>query len=95
MYTKSSHRLIILVLYITNSTLLPEAICCCLQTSTYCCFYQGSEIYMYINFYSQNFYTFELYGHVLLIYIMYCQRLLLLFTGKQHCLHFFQGTYLQ
>ena len=29
--------------------------------------------------------------------IMYCQRLFLLFTGKQHCLHkhFFRGTYLQ
>ena len=28
--------------------------------------------------------------------IMYCLRLFLLFTGKQHCLHkfFFQGTYL-
>ena len=47
-------------------TMLPEAIGCCLQTSTYCCFYQGSEIYMYIHFHSQNFYAFELYGH------MYC-----------------------
>ena len=29
--------------------------------------------------------------------IMYCLRLFLLFTGKQHCLHkqFFRGTYLQ
>ena len=29
--------------------------------------------------------------------IMYCLRLFLLFTGKQHCLHYFflQGTYLQ
>ena len=29
--------------------------------------------------------------------IMYCLRLFLLFTGKQHCLHkcFFGGTYLQ
>ena len=29
--------------------------------------------------------------------IMYCQRLFLFFTGKQHCLHkhFFLGTYLQ
>ena len=29
--------------------------------------------------------------------IMYCQRLFLLFTGKQHCLHkhFFRGTYQQ
>ena len=29
--------------------------------------------------------------------IMYCQRLFLLFTGKQHCLHkhFLGGTYLQ
>ena len=28
--------------------------------------------------------------------IMYCQRLFLLFTGKQHCLNyiFFRGTYL-
>ena len=45
-----------IVLYITNSTLVPEAICCCLQTSTYCCFYQGGEIYiMYRYFCSQNF----------------------------------------
>ena len=53
-------------LYIANSTLVPEAICCCLQTSTYFCFYQGGEIYMYRNFRSQNFYTFlVIWTHVL------------------------------
>ena len=55
---------LVLVLYITDRTLLPEAICCSLQTSTYCCFYQGGKIYMYTNFCSQNLYTFELYGHM-------------------------------
>ena len=80
------------MLYITNSTLLPEAICCCLQTSTYCCFYQGREIYMYINFRSQNFYTLLSYMDTCIAIIMYCQRLFLLFTCKQHCLHtFFSG----
>ena len=42
---------------------------------------------MYINFRSQNVYTF-------LAIIMYCQRLFLLFTGKQHCLLFFQAVQL-
>ena len=37
---------LVLVLYITNRTLLPEAICCSLQTSKYCCFYQGGK-YIY------------------------------------------------
>ena len=37
---------------------------------------------MYINFRSQNFYTFELFIAI----VMYCQILFLLFTGKQHCL---------
>ena len=43
---------------------------------------------MYRNLRSQNFYT---------AIIMYCLRLFLLFTGKQHCLlkQFFRGTYLQ
>ena len=52
---------------------------------------------MYRNFRSQNFYTFGvIWTHVLLRIIMYCQRLFLLFTGKEHCLHkhFFRGTYI-
>ena len=82
-----------------NSTLGPEAICCCLQTSTYCCFYQGGEIYMYRNVRSQNFYIYFLsYMDTCIAIIMYCQRLFLLVTGQQHCLHkFFWGeeTYLR
>ena len=53
------------MLYITNNTLVPEAICCCLQTSTYSCFCQGGEIYRE-TFVSKTSILFELYGH------MYC-----------------------
>ena len=62
----------------------------------YCCFYQCGEIYMYINFRSQTFILFKLYGpYTCIAIIMYCQMLILLFTGKLHCLHFGRGTYLQ
>ena len=52
---------------------------------------------MYRNFCSQNFYTFLVIWTTCIAIIMYCLRLFLLFTGKQHCLlkQFFQGTYLQ
>ena len=56
-----------LVLYVTNSTLVPEAIRCCLQTSSYCCFYQGGD--MYRNVRSQNL-LFELYGRIYCYYIV-------------------------
>ena len=45
---------------------MPEAICCCLQTSTYCCFNQGGEIYCIETFVHKTSILFELYGH------MYC-----------------------
>ena len=75
--------------YITNSALVPEAICCCLQTSTCCYFYQGGEIICIETFVHKTSILFELYGAI----IMYCQRLFLLFTDKQNCLHtlFFSG----
>ena len=53
---------------------------------------------MYRNFRSQNFYIYFLsYIDICIAIIMYCLRLFLLFTGKQHCLHLkkFRGTYLQ
>ena len=52
---------------ITNSTLLPEAICCCLQTSTYCCFYQGGEIYVYKLSFTKPLYFLVIWTHVLLL----------------------------
>ena len=41
---------------------------------------------MYINFSSQNFYTFELYGHMYCYYNVWPEAFLV-FSGKQHCLH--------
>ena len=51
---------------ITNSTLVPEAIRCCLQTSTYCCFHKGGEIYTVCieTFVHKTSILFELYGHM-------------------------------
>ena len=72
-----------LVLYVTNSTLVPEAIRCCLQTSSYCCFYQHiicTETFVHKTY-------FLSYMDAYIAIILYCQRLFLLFTGKQHCLH--------
>ena len=61
--------------------LLPEAICCSLQTSTYCCFYQGGEIYVYV--YKLSLIKKHLnYMDTSNALTMYCQRLFLLFTGN-------------
>ena len=55
---------------------------------TYRCFYQGGKIYMYRNFRSQNLYIFlVIIMDTCIAVIMYRQRLFLLFTGKQYCLH--------
>ena len=74
---------------------MPEAICCCLQTSTYICFCQGGEIYNYVEKLSfPKLLYFLSYNYVhMYCFIMYCQRLFLLFTCRQHCLHkiFFRG----
>ena len=48
---------------------MPEAICCCLQTSPNCCFYQGGEIFICIEtFVHKTSILFELYGHMYYYY---------------------------
>ena len=51
---------------ITNNTLVPEAICCCLQTSTYCFFVKVVRYICRETFVSKTSILFELYEH------MYC-----------------------
>ena len=60
-------------------TMLPEAIGCCLQTSTYCCFYQGSEILCIYTFVHKTSKLLS-YMDTCIAITMYCQRLFLMFT---------------
>ena len=79
------------MLYIINSTLVPEAINFVVvykPLHTVVFIKAVRYIIMYINFRSQNFYIyFFSYMDTCIAIIMYCQRLFLLFTGKQRCLH--------
>ena len=76
---------------VLESKVMVANTCTCIlsQTSTYSCFCRGGEIY---NYYVEKLsfpklLYFLCYMNTCIAIIMYCQRLFLLFTCKQHCLH--------